>query len=461
MPSDQERDWTAVSPQQQPPASSYWQQSRRQTIIASAFNRRRALANVASDKRRCLQHGRLSQPYRYALAPTSQFYFCGVPLRLDTSPKCSLNCLYCFAMARGGRRTSKHLAAKPEWLRRKLELIFERGVLPDLSAELLLRRVPVHFGGLSDPFSDEDSTRRSREMLRHLAQYRCPIVLSTKNAEELLRDETISLLKAMGRVSVQVSVPTMGRAFSAGAEPSVPSPRARLAAIAALAREGVHCTCRVQPLLVPEIHNVVSRLVPAVAEAGCSHVIVEFLKLPVERNISLVRGFQRAIRWDAFAHYQSHGAQLVGREWLLPPSLKWHLLEPVIGAIRDHGMTYGAGDYGLHHLGDTRCCCGIDGLPGFGNWFKGNIANLLTVRRGRCLRLSRDSGMWFPSMSLRRIMNSKCRLDGPGQDMKRYIEAKWDSPGTANAPDAYLGVRWTGDRDEHGHCQYEFDPNLR
>ena len=402
-----------------------------------------------------------SQPYQYALAPTSQFYFCGVPLRLDTSPKCSLNCLYCFAMARGGRRTSKCMRANPDWLGRKLELIFERGIVPDLAAEMLLRRVPIHFGGLSDPFSDEDSTRRSREMLRYIARYGCPVVLSTKNTEELLREETLSLLKAVGPISIQISIATIGGVFSACAESAAPSPEVRVAAIAALSREGIHCTCRIQPLLVPEIRHVVSKLIPAIADAGCSHVIVEFLKLPVERNVALLRGFQRAVGWDASAYYKAHGAQLVGREWLLPPSLKWHLLQPVIEAIHNNGMTYGAGDYGLHHLGDTRCCCGVDGLRGFGNWFKGSIANLLTVRRGQCLSLSRSVGIWFPKMSLRRIMNSTCRLDGQDQNMKQYIEKKWNSPGTTNAPDAYLGVKWNGHRDEHGHCLYEHDPDFQ
>ena len=52
--------------------------------------------------------------YKYSLSITSQFYFCGIPFRLDTTPKCSLNCSYCFAMSRGGRttKTNQHLELK-------------------------------------------------------------------------------------------------------------------------------------------------------------------------------------------------------------------------------------------------------------------------------------------------------------------------------------------------------------
>lgn len=392
--------------------------------------------------------------YNYALSPTSQFYFCGVPLRLDVTPKCPLDCLYCFAMARGGRRTRRYQHIDPERLKRKLDLIFLRGKTIDLASELVSRRVPIHFGGISDPFSDDMTSNLARECIRELGRYGCPVVLSTKNTFELARDETLSLLKGYGHISVQVSISTSNDAFAAHAEPRVPTPDERVNDIAKLANEGIHCACRVQPLIAPEIQNVSSDLIPAVAAAGCSHVIVEFLKLPVEKNISLVREFEAAVDWDAYDYYRAEGAKLVGREWLLPPAHKWELLQPVLEAIRSHGMTYGAGDYGLHHLGDTRCCCGVDRLPGFGNWFKGSIANLVTLRRGRRIGFSRSGAVWFPEMSLRRIMNSRCRLKSTRQDMKGYIEAKWNSPGTANAPDAYLGVRWSGERDENGDCIY-------
>jgi hypothetical protein len=40
--------------------------------------------------------------YRYALSLTSQFYFCGLPLRLDSYKGCPSKCIYCFVGSRQG-----------------------------------------------------------------------------------------------------------------------------------------------------------------------------------------------------------------------------------------------------------------------------------------------------------------------------------------------------------------------
>lgn len=90
------------------------------------------------------------QDYNYALSLTSQFYFCGIPFRLDTSPKCTLNCSYCFASSRSGRRTQLNLIVNPDRIRKYLERI---NYSNSLNAELLSSRLPIHFGGMSDPFS--------------------------------------------------------------------------------------------------------------------------------------------------------------------------------------------------------------------------------------------------------------------------------------------------------------------
>ena len=114
--------------------------------------------------------------YEYAMSLTSQFYFCGVPFRLDTAPKCSLNCAYCFAMARGGRRTSTQLLANVDKLKRLFESVFEKRDGSGLKSEMLLRRAPVHFGGLSDPFSNLTTALISKKILSILAYYDYPVI---------------------------------------------------------------------------------------------------------------------------------------------------------------------------------------------------------------------------------------------------------------------------------------------
>lgn len=393
--------------------------------------------------------------YRYALSLTSQFYFCGLPFRLDTTPKCTLNCLYCFAMSRGGRRSSNKLIADFDQLERKFHRALQSGAENlDVNGEMLARKVPIHFGGISDPFSNKIVSTVSKELLNLLSMYDYPVVISTKNTRELLKDETLGLLKKIKYLAIQISITTSSEELAARVEPNAPSPKERIKCIQTLSDEGIYVICRLQPLFFCWIDEIANELIPMLGLAKCKHVTVEYLKLPVERHTSLFGDMFRAIEWDGYEFYKKNGALLVGREWILPNEFKWENLQPLISAIHQYGMAYGAGDYGLNHLGDTDCCCGIDRLEGFSNWFQGNFANVIRNSRSDCIKFDEVTKHWFPKKSIQMVINSNCRLAGDSHSVLDYLKDKWNRPGTANAPDAFLGISWQGDYDEDGNCIY-------
>src|SRR4051794_27220367 len=121
--------------------------------------------------------------YAFSLALTSQFYFCGLPLRLDVEPTCQFTCLYCFAKARGGAqrpRGRSSQVADVASLRRRLEAVAagRRGSAVDA---MLGEGIPVHFGGMSDPFGSDPGKRAvALGLLSALADHRYPAVVSTK-----------------------------------------------------------------------------------------------------------------------------------------------------------------------------------------------------------------------------------------------------------------------------------------
>ena len=69
-------------------------------------------------------------------------------------------------------------------------------------------------------------------------------------------------------------------------------PLKRMKVLKMLSQEGIHTIVRLQPLMFPWIKEIVSDLIPMLNSMSCKHVIVEYLKLPVEKNISL-----RQITW--------------------------------------------------------------------------------------------------------------------------------------------------------------------
>ncbi len=213
-----------------------------------------------------------------------------------------------------------------------------------------------------------------------------PAVISTKNPIRLLDSDIISILSNINKIVIQISIPGMDPAQTLICEPGAPLLEARISAIKKLTKDGLLCQCRLQPLLSFSTLYSAKEIIPELLHAGCKHVIVEHLKLPVEKYTfgGEFNGMLRNLSWDAYKDYKRLGAICVGREWQLPALFKWTNIEPIRNQIRLCGMTYGAGDYGLNHLSDTQCCCGIDKYAGFINCFRGNIPGLIrTAKIGR------------------------------------------------------------------------------
>ena len=345
-------------------------------------------------------------------------------------------------MFRGGQRTPNNLIVDVESLKRKFHRIFVTGAQElDVNGEMLEGRVPIHFGGLSDPFSNMVVSKKSRELLNLLSMYDYPVVMITKNTNELVKDQTLRILKEMKNLVLQISISTSEEELAKQLEPNVPSPKQRIDCIRRLVEEGIYTVVRLQPLFSPWIGRVVDDLIPLIGSTKCRHVIVEHLKLPVERRQLALNTILSTMGWDAYEFYRDKGSMLVGREWVLPHRFRWEQLEPVTNAINRHGMTYGAADYGLTHLGDTECCCGISKLEGFSHWFKGNFTNAVRDSSGDRITFNEVGKHWIPRKSIKMYMNSNCRME-QGNSILDYLRHKWNMPGTTNAPDSFLGVSW-------------------
>jgi len=389
---------------------------------------------------------------------TSQIYFCGIPFRLDTSPTCAFGCRYCFRTHRGGNNSVHSSLASVSRLAKKLtRAAIREPHARDAVEELLVRRVPIHFGGLSDPFCDETTSTLSIAVLRELAGSNQPTVLCTKNLPRLIHDDALSVLNRFKSLVIQTSFSCFSKNTARILEPYAPSPNERLLAMQFLSSNGFIVTARCQPVFMSLVPEISGDLIPSIAVAGANHVSVEYLKLPVERSgRNCLASLPTPLATDV-ANAADGSHLRIGRELLLPSTTRWDLSQPIIAAIRGEGMTYGAADYGLYHLGDTHCCCGLSKMPGFENYFRANITTAIRRRHSESIIFDTISKYWTPSKSVRRYFNSTSRRPG-ASTVKDFLLAKWNRPGTANAPDQYLGVQFSGDRDSHGNCIYFFQP---
>jgi DNA repair photolyase len=396
--------------------------------------------------------------YRYFIALSSQFPFCGIPLRLDSYSRCQFSCRYCFASARGGASKPRHLRiADPKRLERRLNALKDR---PPQSAidELLVRRIPIHLGGMSDPFSPlERKTETTLEMLRILQKYQYPTLISTKGtmaAEPSYRD----ILVAENFV-VQYSVTCASDEQSLAIDFGAPSTSERLKAAERLARAGVKTTIRNQPLL-PNQAKDAERIVRLAAATGAAHLSVEHLKLPIELDWRNREALDRAAGLDLNGYYASRKSLRVGREWVLPVADRLDLILDLKRLANKLGMTFGAADTDLLHFSDGNVCCSGADVFGLGSGFGYNF--LRAVKLGmEENRISVGSlrHHWRPKGSIEQFVNSHSRLqDGRVED---YIRHRWNGVNNGPSPLMFYGVQDSGRMDRRGFKLYDVEATVR
>lgn len=273
----------------------------------------------------------------------SQIILCDLPIRFDTYKGCTHFCKYCFA------RKKQDLS----------EIGFDESV-ESLRNFIKGKRggqtnwcdwdIPIHWGGMSDPFQPCEKTyKRSLDCLKLLAETQYPFVVSTKG--KLIADgEYLELIKKCNCV-VQISM--AGSSYDK-LEEGAPSFEERLE-MARVIGPYKRVIARVQPYFV-ECHNEIIQNVDRMAECGVYGIVAEAMKF--EKKIT--------------------GLVKVGGDLTYP----LETLRPLFIELRDKvhscGMKFYSGENRLRQLGDSLCCCGIDGLEGF----KGNDYNLNHLMNG-------------------------------------------------------------------------------
>ena len=382
---------------------------------------------------------------RYFLAPTSQFYFCGIPFRMDVSRQCSFNCKYCFSNLRRGNRVFSSEYYDPLNFRKRIEHPNVSGIV----TEWIQKKMPIHLGGMSDPFSTEISTLCIKKILDISSEYSYPIVISTKKPEALLYMNVIQPDLHI----IQVSFSVYNHSIAKVLEPYAPSPQERINAILALAKYGYKVIARIQPFIPQFREDVLYDLIPRLIEVKVDHIILEHLKLPIEYESQkdvFSTLHQIGIEYDELFRY---GKAFVGREIEITSDAKCESIEIIKNLCNQHHITFGAGDIGFCHFSTTQCCCGIDKYVMFDNWFKGNFSNIIKSSGG-ILTIDELDKYEYPQSSIGMYVNSHSRLHSAGNTIKDFLIEKWNHPGTINAPDTYWGVSAIEDKDVNGNTIY-------
>ena len=369
--------------------------------------------------------------YHNSLCMTQQFRFCGNPFRIDTYKGCSFGCKYCFANSSQSLYHNDGFAvANMDEIRKQFAKAFDEDKPTNSHViEMLRHRVPLHCGGMSDPFQKiEFELHTTYELIELSRKYQYPICFSTKTAH--LPDEYFKILDPKLH-AFQLSIMGWSPEYIRKYEANTPTAQERVEFLIDLRARGFWCAVRIQPCIdIDEVTQLVCNL-----ERWPSYITVEHLKIPVD-NEAVKKLFIDDYSTDRF--YRSRNNL---RNIEMTPKVKRENIEIIKEIAHANGVQVGVGDNDLHHLSDSRCCCGIDTIgPAFDNWLKYNLTYFITGEV--------EEPLWCPKCNLASCFYSGTRMNsfvGFDEATNKYISDNKDlvPPEHIKKVSDITGVRFT------------------
>lgn len=316
--------------------------------------------------------------YTNPIGITEQFKFCGNPLRIDLYKGCDFKCNYCFSNSRLQPRsigkTGENDVASIETIRSFFEKAYDSTYKlkkNDIDIELIRNRVPLHCGGMSDPFQPNEFIHKlTLELIKISKEFNHPIIFSTKTSH--LTDEYFEVLDPNIH-AFQISLLGIDDDYVRKYEKNTPKASERISFIEELKSRGFWVGLRIQPLI--DIDQA-TRLTDFLASRGLiDYITVEHLKIP-ENNMEYAK-----LLLDDYniSDYYRPKASQGGRGITQTIANKTANFNTIASIANEYGVKVGCGDNDLHHLSQSRCCCGVDLMgENFSNYLKYNLTYFVT-----------------------------------------------------------------------------------
>lgn len=342
--------------------------------------------------------------YGSPLALTSQFRFCGNPFRLDFYRFCTFGCKYCFARHIGGQSDFEYSFARFEIIQKLFDKAFESDdETTNYIVELLRHKVPIHVGGLADPFQPiEFKLKLNYQLIQLSNKYDYPLIFSTKTSD--LPKEYFDILNPKIH-AFQISLIGADDEWVKKYETNTPSATERLNFLRKLKSKGFWCSIRIQPLIDLDKAIELCDIINGVAD----YTTIEHLKINTDNPVI------KELFKDEIEKYKRtsimRNLELSAEEKIKNIEiLKQHLDKTLVGV----------GDNDIHYLSQSRCCCGIDTIgEAFNNWLKYNLTYFTTEHLGDIKAI--DDEYWMPKNNVANCVNGDVRVKNV-KSYKDYVD---------------------------------------
>ncbi|KKM69041.1 hypothetical protein LCGC14_1454900, partial [marine sediment metagenome] len=310
---------------------------------------------------------------------SGEFNDCSMPMTFDQYSNCAFGCLYCFSnYQRGignGKRNYYSKSVKPVNVNKIRKMFTE----PDSThfGEYIKRRIPMQWGGLSDPFCGyEKKLGVGLELLTFFREIDYPICFSTKGVWWLKKPEYTSLFKDNPNWNVKVTIINLEADKAAMIEAGTPSPRDRLKGIESIAK--LNCggaTLRLRPFMLGLSNPRHRELIRLSAEHGATAVSTEFWCLEQRCRDLRANGLpiiDKVTGFNQYTYYREHS--LVRGYLRLNREVKRPFVDDMQDEAHKNGMRFYVSDAHFKERCDNGSCCG---LPPSWNYSRGQFCEAL------------------------------------------------------------------------------------
>ena len=346
--------------------------------------------------------------YSMPILMTQQFRFCPNPFRVDMYRGCDFGCKYCFSTTNNRAGYLGFTEASIDTVKRLFYNAFASDKKSnDITVELLKNRVPLHCGGISDPFQKREWEKHlTYQMIQVANEYDYPILFSTKVAS--LPDEYYEILRPDIH-AFHSSIMGWSDEFIRTYEANTPTAKERLEFGKQLREKGFWWGIRIQPLIN------IDEALKLVTNAGRTpnYITVEHLKIPTD-NDAVTKLFAKEYQSSAF-HRPSYNM----RNMEMVTAVKRANIERIQEVANSFDVLVGVGDNDLHHMSQSRCCCGVDLInENFANYLKYNMTYMSTGDAN-----TEDfSELWSPCSNCKICFNSDTvKNEGKFVEFKKMV----------------------------------------
>lgn len=337
------------------------------------------------------------------------------------------------------------------------------GNLQSAFDEFLSSRVPIQLGGLHDPFSEIELTRRiTLDLLTVLNEYDYPTLISTKSTLPT-QAPYLSLLRTMN-VLVRFSAAGITEKCRAVLEVGCARIDELMDAIACLSGEGIPVSLRIQPV-IPGHEDAAITLAKRAAGAGVMHVSFEYLKIGTEERDETIKRVSSAIGTDIWKAMSERGMKRLGRDYTLIADAKRHFLKTAKQACREAGVKFGAGDTEFIHFSDgSGCCNGSGHFLQNATQFRANFVGVMSnPKKGMKIYFSDLDRQWQPKLNIHQYLTTNSRGRSNEAQFSSWMSLlayRWNGKHGPYSPAFFFGVGWTGNYDDRGYKIYQIEEVL-